>query len=543
MGESEDEDEDDDEDASGTEGEEGEESVAATKKKYNVTCNLRDARYDVIRDTAKQLGYKVCKGQGTVDFIWKDARLDYAMFKSLKPYQKINHFPHMTELAQKANLGRNLRRMAKMFPKAYDFFPKTYLLPSDYEILMTHKAQFPKQIYIFKPEFGSQGRCISLTASLNEVKDAGKDNHCVVQHYMAKPFLIDNYKFDLRVYILVTSVSPLSAFIYNEGLARFCTEEYQKPNKENLDSSFMHLTNYAINKNNECFEAADDCSDGDSGFKRSLSSVIEKTCQMLTADEPYPEQACTERTAKMWKDVEEVCAKTLLAGVPGIAHMFKALFRGSTNGFNCFEVLGFDVMFDEQGVPMLIEVNNLPSFETETALDVQVKKGLIRDVFKMVGGRNHARKKFFEDKQQTQHNRMYGASHAQGAAKKEFIREAIEKREKAIGRKLSKEEREVGNDKQRSNLLEMERDRKKNEKSVQREAQKATVQAQFAYEDSHLGGFKRMFPDSLHRYDDFEKASTNISRDTASMNQQKEESKKRKEEAKKQKLLNPSNDE
>merc|ERR1712166_425283 len=512
MGESEDEDDDDDGVASGVEGEDADSAGRAIEKVYNVTCNLRDARYDVIRDTAKELGYKVCKGQGTVDFIWKDARLDYAMFKSLKPYQKINHFPHMTELAQKANLGRNLRRMAKMFPKAYDFFPKTYLLPSDYELLMTHKAQFPKQIYICKPEFGSQGRGIYLTTSLKEVKEAGKEHHCVVQHYMAKPHLIDNYK-------------------------------YQKPSKENLDSSFMHLTNYAINKNNECFEAADDCSDGDSGFKRSLSSVIEKTCQMLTADEPDPEQACTERTAKMWKDIEEVCAKTLLAGVPGIAHMFKALFRGSTNGFNCFEVLGFDVMFDEQGVPMLIEVNNLPSFETETALDVQVKKGLIRDVFKMVGGRNHARKKFFEDKQQTQHNRMYGASHAQGAAKKEFIREAIEKREKAIGRKLSKEEREVENDKQRSNLLEMERDRKKNEKSVQREAQKATVQAQFAYEDSHLGGFKRMFPDSLHRYDDFEKASTNISRDTASMNQQKEESKKRKEEAKKQKLLNPSNDE
>ena len=38
------EEEDEDGVASGTEGEEGEESVAATKKVYNVTCNLRDAR-------------------------------------------------------------------------------------------------------------------------------------------------------------------------------------------------------------------------------------------------------------------------------------------------------------------------------------------------------------------------------------------------------------------------------------------------------------------------------------------------------------------
>ena len=486
--EEDDDEEDDDEAASGAEGEgAGAAAGGASKKPYVMSCNLRDARYDVIRDTAKELGFKVCKGAGTVDFIWKDARLDYAMFKSLKPYQKINHFLHMTELAQKANLGRNLRRMAKMFPKAYDFFPKTYLLPSDYELLMSHKAQFPKQIYICKPEFGSQGRGIYLTTTLKEVKEAGKEHHCVVQHYMAKPFLIDNYKFDLRVYILVTSVSPLSAFIYNEGLARFCTEEYQKPNKENLDSSFMHLTNYAINKNNECFEAADDCSDGDSGFKRSLSSVIDKTCQILTAEEPDPEQACTERTAKMWKDIEEVCAKTLLAGVPGIAHMFKALFRGSTNGFNCFEVLGFDVMFDEQGVPMLIEVNNLPSFETETALDVQVKKGLIHDVFTLVGGENKARSKFFKDKQQAQHNRMYGDSLAQGAAKKEFMRKAIDERENTKGRKLTKEEREAEIEKQRGALKDMERDRKKNEKTVQREAHMTAVRERFAYEDNNLG--------------------------------------------------------
>lgn len=91
-----------------------------------------------------------------------------------------------------------------------------------------------------------------------------KDGRCVVQHYMSRPFLIDGYKFDLRVYILITSVEPLSAFMFREGLARFCTEEYQKPTQKNMESSFMHLTNYAINKTNGCFEAAEDTSDGDS---------------------------------------------------------------------------------------------------------------------------------------------------------------------------------------------------------------------------------------------------------------------------------------
>ena len=36
----------------------------------------------------------------------------------------------------------------------------------------------------------------------------------------------------------------------------------------------MHLTNYAINKNSENFEANEDSADDDSGSKRSASSVL-----------------------------------------------------------------------------------------------------------------------------------------------------------------------------------------------------------------------------------------------------------------------------
>jgi tubulin polyglutamylase TTLL6/13 len=55
-------------------------------------------------------------------------------------------------------------------------------------------------------------------------------------------------KFDLRVYVLITSVTPLRIFIYEEGLARFATSEYIPPQGSNLGNLHMHLTNYAINK-------------------------------------------------------------------------------------------------------------------------------------------------------------------------------------------------------------------------------------------------------------------------------------------------------
>jgi hypothetical protein len=49
----------------------------------------------------------------------------------------------------------------------------------------------------------------------------------IAQQYVPNPLLIDNKKFDFRLYLLVTGVDTMQAHIAFEGMARFCTEDYK----------------------------------------------------------------------------------------------------------------------------------------------------------------------------------------------------------------------------------------------------------------------------------------------------------------------------
>ncbi len=48
-----------------------------------------------------------------------------------------------------------------------------------------------------------------------------------------QPFLLDGFKFDLRVYVAVTSCDPFRIFVYKDGLARFTTQQYEEPSHSN----------------------------------------------------------------------------------------------------------------------------------------------------------------------------------------------------------------------------------------------------------------------------------------------------------------------
>ena len=50
----------------------------------------------------------------------------------------------------------------------------------------------------------------------------------------------------------------------------------------------------------------------------------------------------------------------------------------------CFELLGFDIMLDQNLKPWLLEVNSSPAMSMDNQVDYQVKPSLIKDIMKAV---------------------------------------------------------------------------------------------------------------------------------------------------------------
>ena len=136
------------------------------------------------------------------------------------------------------------------------------------------------------------------------IRDSSPTDHYVVQQYVKKPLLIDGLKFDIRLYVLVLSINPMRIYLFNEGLARFGTNKYQNPGSKNLGNLYMHLTNYAINKNNKgVFEFNKNLDESNQGHKRTFQSTLDWI-------EKHMENG-KERKEAMLLQIEQIIIKTL----------------------------------------------------------------------------------------------------------------------------------------------------------------------------------------------------------------------------------------
>lgn len=346
-------------------------SKAQTSKSRSSTCCtcppafLLNSDAPILRDTF-QLNGMIPTMCNDYAIQWSGPNIRDNVYQCMMDWQRINHFPNSTELTRKDRLWLHFAQMAKNYGKGcFDFVPETYVLPDNFDAFLKC-YQRSRCHWIVKPNASSRGRGIFILQDLSELP---LDETVVVSRYVQDPLLIQGYKFDLRVYVLVTSYDPLKAYIYREGLTRFASAPYSTQ-EEHMQDAFRHLTNYSVNKNSNTFVENSDMRADDVGHKWSLSA-LNKHLRCVGVD-----------VNLMWVRIMDLIVKTLLSVEPAISSRTKQL---TGNRENCFELYGFDVLVDSDLKPWLLEVNLSPSMQAESPLDWQIKSSLLADTFNLVG--------------------------------------------------------------------------------------------------------------------------------------------------------------
>ncbi len=209
----------------------------------------------------------------------------------------------MSDVASKADMAKHLNRLRRFFPEEFSFYPQTWLLPEEQAEFEDH-ARKQKEAgntvtYIVKPDRGSQGEGIFLFQNPRDLRLYEMPS--IVQEYLPKPFLLHGLKFDLRLYVLVAGLDPLEVYLSESGMARFCTVPYQTPSVTNLSLTFMHLSNFCLNKSSKDFIH---CVEADQGSKRTSASVLAELGSLGTD------------TEALWGQIEQLVCRTIIAVLP-----------------------------------------------------------------------------------------------------------------------------------------------------------------------------------------------------------------------------------
>lgn len=230
-----------------------------------------------------------------------DNQIKCTAYKNLHEYQKFNHFPGTFQVGRKDNLWKNIQQMKVKFgEKKFDLMPTTYVLPQDkksFRMKWEKVKQEHFQWWILKPPAGYRGDGIKI---VHKYKQIPKSAPIVVQKYVQNPYLINGNKFDLRLYVLTTSIHPLRIYLYEEGLVRFATAKYSS-NANTLANRFIHLTNYSVNRLNDKYESNSD-TEACKGHKWTLKTLWK-----------YLRNECQVDVQLVWQSLIDLIVKTMIS--------------------------------------------------------------------------------------------------------------------------------------------------------------------------------------------------------------------------------------
>ncbi|XP_070558831.1 cadherin-like and PC-esterase domain-containing protein 1 [Ptychodera flava] len=254
----------------------------------------------------------------------------------LTQHQKVNRIPGIRNTLWRKDSFCHTMAAARRLPslRKSQLSLLCWVLPEQYEQFLSVADALGSEIkWVFKSP--NPGGTIQILQPTKE-RDVSRvrlyqTKKAVVQQYFANPLLIFGMPFNVRAYVLVTSVSPLRAFIHSEGLVHYRLDQRSFKKVPNRTWYFAQLKQYL--KHNHGPEAA----------------------------------------TIAFKNMESIIVQTLLVAESTLAAHFSGFKKSPVDDpyrcKNCFQLLGFDLIFNASLHPIVVEVNGQPHMQASSSDD------------------------------------------------------------------------------------------------------------------------------------------------------------------------------
>ena len=286
--------------------------------------------------------------------------------KNFNKYIQYNNFHFIQFLNRKDNLYRCYKRMKTKFPDDYNFMQETYILPDDKEIIKEKFKDYKlsnDNLWLIKPPNRLKGIGVKILTNFSNLYDKG-----IITHYVPNPLLLHGRKFDLRVYIFISSFLPLKIYFNNEGLVRISVNYYNL-DEENYSNRFIHLTNTVLNIKNKNFTHGNNMTDERGNiwsFKAFKNYLIKRGYNY----------------DKLFERMKDIIIKSILS----TEFIFTKQSRENYFGKRISTAIGLDILVDENLTPWLLEMNcNCPDFGLHDIIDKTIKSDFMTNYFNIIG--------------------------------------------------------------------------------------------------------------------------------------------------------------
>jgi len=251
----------------------------------------------------------------------------------------------MCEATSKVSIASSL--------KGAKFMPESWTLPAEASALETTEAQ--DGLFMLKPDGGQSGIGIQVCTNTKDMMAyyRAHEEPAVVQRYI-EPLLYKGVKWDLRLYVLVASLDPITCYVARPAWCGLCASTWTHPLESTSPEAHIASGNRKVRME----------------FKEMLA---------------YMNVECDLKEVDVWAQIDALVAESISGIAPAIEKTYIDTFGESgSRPMECFQILGLDLMFGSDGQVWCAEINSNPDMGAKTECDLNVKHAVLNGALDIV---------------------------------------------------------------------------------------------------------------------------------------------------------------